>query len=88
MKYRAFIRFSLDNDDGTLTTYLSNLLVQHGFAKVGTGEYQADNLTVQQVAAAMLSFYAAVGNPQQAFSRATLPQGVRVDHIWTHSGSY
>ncbi len=85
--HRCFIRFSLNGDDGTLTTYLSNLLTKAGFAKVGTGEYQAHSLTASALGAVFGEFWAAVGNPVGAFPGASIPAGAHVDHIWTYSGT-
>jgi hypothetical protein len=85
--YRCFVRFSLNSDDGTLTTYLSNLLTGFGFSKVGTGEYQAQNLTSADWGLALGHFWAAVANPHTAFPGANIPAGAKVDHIWSYSGT-
>ena len=83
--YRCFIRFSVDADTGTLTTYMSNSLVRAGFVKVGTGEYHAGNLTAQQLGEVMTNFWSAVENPVAAFPGAAIPPAARIDHIWTYS---
>ena len=88
MSYRAFIRFSLDGDNGALTTCLSNLLTGNGFTKVGTGEYQIENQTSQQVAGALRAFWKALEDPQLAFPGVSIPGATRVDHVWAYSGTH
>ena len=87
MIWRCLIRFSINRDNGTLTTYLSKQLVNDGFSKVGTGEYQAHSRSLAPLAIALQNYYFAIEDPQAAFPGASIPQGVHIDHIWTHMGS-
>jgi hypothetical protein len=84
---RAFIRFSLDNDNGTLSVYMRQLLEDKGFRRIGTSAYEHTGITIVDLAEAMQEFWAAVENPTAAFPNATILPDVKVDHIWIYTGS-
>ncbi len=80
----AFIRFSLNGDDGSLTTRLRGILEGQGFRNIGTSEYAHVNMSSKDLAKAMQDFWAAVENPSAAFPGVNFPLNVEIDHVWIH----
>jgi len=84
---RAFVRFSIDGDDGSLTTSMRGLLEQCGFQRIGTGAYEHAAVRVQDLGAALAEFWSAVSDPAAAFPTKSIPPGASFDHIWIYSGA-
>ncbi len=84
--FRVFIRFSINSDDGTVTTRMRNMLEGAGFVRVGTGAYEATGITSALLATTMRDFFAAVQDPVAAFPGANVPADVTFDHVWAYCG--
>lgn len=85
--YRVFIRFSINGDNGSLTTCMSKMLTDSGFDKVGTGEYHNSSMTQANMGNVLGEFWRAVAHPTVAFSGTSFPPDVHIDHIWIYSGT-
>jgi hypothetical protein len=73
---RAIIRFSLNGDNGSLTTTLGNKLIAHGFTKTGTGKYEHSSATVSDIRAASREFWKALSGHTGTAS---------LDHFWMYA---
>ena len=80
------MRFSIDGDDGSLTTRMRNLLEDAGFSKIGTSAYEHVSISAIDLSSVMGRFWIAVGDPTALFPNANFPPGVSFDHIWTYVG--
>jgi hypothetical protein len=82
--FRALVRFSIDKDDGALTTQMRKLLEGAGFFKVGTGSYEHSGISGDDLGRVMRDYWRAIGNPYTAFLKAMIPPSVVIDHVWIH----
>jgi hypothetical protein len=75
---RIIIRFSIDNDNGQLTTNLRNLLEGYGItlSPANTATYGSENIGEPQIAAAMEDFWELIAGYQ---GNGTL------DHFWMYT---
>jgi len=74
---RATIRFSLNNDNGTLTTRLGNILKQGGFVKPqSTATYEHSSVGPRKLGRVLREFWNAISAHQ---GRA------HMDHFWMYT---
>ncbi|MGD0859853.1 MAG: hypothetical protein ABR912_11075 [Terracidiphilus sp.] len=72
---RVIIRFSLDGDDGTLTSALNTVLTRNGLTqKTGTGTYEGSsrNVNTASLQSVLNDFWAGITNQNRA----------KLDHFW------
>lgn len=77
---RSIIRFSVDGEkDGRLRNRLAKILTDAGYVlnRHVTATYEASDITAQDLAGTMQTFWNAASNPN------TL--GVTVDHVWMYA---
>ncbi|MCA9501888.1 MAG: hypothetical protein KC616_02350 [Myxococcales bacterium] len=81
---RVSIRYSINGDDGSLTTAMKRMLEGYRFRRIGTSEYERSDLPLKDLDIVMTEFWKAVAGPQSAFPSRAIKPTATIDHIWVH----
>ena len=73
MNYRVIIRFSLDDDDGAVTTDMRNRLEALGFSKIGTSSYENQHVSGPDL-----------GHVMTTIGLIAQPSPAALDHLWVY----